>query len=132
MKINDDCIRDVLLYLEKNLIISEELEFKHIDLDSLVEALTDYPRQDIFYSVYNLNDIGFINAMIQYGDGHVYSCLITNINYEGHEFIKNIRDNNIWNKTKSIADKLGSNSLEALFKISSNIITELIKNEFQL
>ena len=58
MKLNPDCIRDVLLYLEENLKISER-EFLPITLYTLEEELTKYSKEDIFYSVYNLRQIRF-------------------------------------------------------------------------
>ena len=50
MKLNPDCIRDVLLYLEENLKISER-EFLPVTLATLEEKLTQYSKEDVFYSV---------------------------------------------------------------------------------
>lgn len=63
MKLNTDCIRDILLYLEEELVIKDHKEFSSITLVRLQEALADkYSKDDVFYSVYNLHKIHFMRA----------------------------------------------------------------------
>ena len=50
----------------------------------------------------------------------------------GNQFLANIREDTIWSKTKTVAAKIGSKSLDTLIQISSNVITALIKAEFGL
>ena len=52
---------------------------------------------------------------------------IHNLTISGHEFLENIKSDNAWNKTKSIASKVGSYSLSTIKDISVGIISELIK-----
>ena len=47
----------------------------------------------------------------------------------GHQFISDIRSDNVWNHVKSLSQKVGSNSLSALIQISSGVITQLIKSQ---
>mgnify|MGYP002958432843 FL=1 len=57
---------------------------------------------------------------------------IYDMTYAGHQFLANIRSDNIWKGTKAIASKIGSSSLDAITQIASNVITELIKAQFGL
>jgi hypothetical protein len=52
---------------------------------------------------------------------------IHNLTFYGHEFLENIKSDNTWNKTKSIASKVGSYSLNTLRDISVGVIGEIIK-----
>lgn len=64
MKLNPDCVRDVLLYLEENLKIKNSSEFSEITLKEIKEALSQYTEEDVFYSVYNLYQIKYIEGKI--------------------------------------------------------------------
>ncbi len=64
MKLNPDCVRDVLLYLEENLEIKNASEFSEITLKQIKESLSQYTEDDVFYSVYNLYKINYIEGKI--------------------------------------------------------------------
>ena len=51
---------------------------------------------------------------------------IKRLSVSGHEFLENIRNNNTWNKTKEISQKLGTSSLNFISQIASNVISDLI------
>lgn len=73
---------------------------------------------------------GLITGVRYYEDGDYIE--IDDLAPAGHQFLANVRQDNIWNNTKTIAGKVGSKSLDALIQISSNVITELIKAQFCL
>lgn len=51
MKINYDCMRDVLIFLENNLLYNDELTPNEIELNDLQSAAeVNYSIQDIAYS----------------------------------------------------------------------------------
>lgn len=59
MKLNPDCVRDTLLYLEENLAINcKNNTFEFITLNQLItgmlEKYNQYTEEDIWYTVYNL------------------------------------------------------------------------------
>lgn len=125
MKLNYDCIRDVLLVLEVNLTMDEDLSFNVLNLDEILKypQLSKYSDADIYYSIYNLNEIGFIDAHISFADGGIpYLCLVTNITYAGHDFLADIKSDNVWSKTKKQLSNIGSMSLSVLSEISKQII----------
>ena len=89
MKLNTDCIRDVLLYLEESLVIKDHKEFSSITLSQLQDALSDrYTKDDVFYSVYNLYKMHYIEGRIKdVNDMKMFFCEINNITYPAHQFL---------------------------------------------
>lgn len=127
MKLNPDCIRDVLLYLEENLKISER-EFLPITLVTLEEELTQYPKEDVFYSVYNLRQIGFIEGTFKDTiTGKMQYCNIENITYAGHQFLATVKSETIWRKTKSVVSKVGVHTLGFIEGVAHDMAVESAK-----
>lgn len=126
MKLNPDCIRDVLLQMEE-LPYQEEM-----DVIQLHDFLDDYSHDEIDYTVLKLHEAGFIQAHIQkYLSGNI-DIILLDITYNGHQFLANIRSNSIWNNVKEVSKKVGSNSLSALSQIATSVITEIIKSQLGL
>lgn len=126
MKLNPDCIRDILLKMEDTPYQED------IYPDQLYETLPDYAHDEIDYTILKMNEAGFISATIQkYLDGSV-DITIHDITYNGHQFLANIRSNNIWNNVKEVSKKVGSNSLSAISQIATGVITEIIKSQLGL
>lgn len=113
MKLNHDCIRAVLLDIEDNVTLSKRitinqfLKFKHS---------SKFTIQDITYSLVKLEEVGYIDAAFKklLEDGTYYYSKIGNLTYIGHEFLDNIRDPEIWKKTKEAASKVGKFSITTL------------------
>lgn len=129
MKLNPDCIRDVLLYLEENLKVENGHKFSEISLNQLEEALPHYKKEDIFYSVYNLAQIHFIEGRISdVKDIKMFFCDIDNITWNGHQFLNTIRPKSVWKATKQGAEKLGIMSIHALSTISMKVAEAVVTN----
>ena len=69
MKINEECIRDILSYLANNLTIkisnNNKGDFNSISLLSLMKFFDNkYSKEDIWYSIYNLSQDRFIEQTI--------------------------------------------------------------------
>lgn len=127
MKLNPDCIRDVLLYLEENLKI-EDGSFSTISLHTLQKNLTQYSKEDVFYSVYNLKEIHFIEGIFRGADNsEMYVCHVNNITYAGHQFLNTVRPQSVWDKTKTIAGKVGVHTLGFLESVAHDVAVELAK-----
>ena len=121
MKLNPDCIRDILFVVENNATysndVSEETIFKELD--------SKYPREEILYHVRQCEHSGLFLKVIHYFGGFS----IQDLSPYGHQFINDIRQDNNWSKTKEIAKSVGSFSLDVLKDISSQVITNLISNQ---
>lgn len=127
MKLNHDCVRECLLYLEKNLEFAST-----IDPNQLVEYLK-YGEKDIFYSLQKLQETGYIEGGISYyyGSNQVYtqSNPIRDISWEGHEYLNTIRDNKVWHKTKKVTASLKSVPLSMVKTIATQVLIGLIKEK---
>lgn len=131
MKLNPDCIRAVMLEVEKTwelrLDHSGNIRKECMNLHQLYAALDDYDRRDIFYSVFNLKQAGFLDANIHYADnGTVYHCSINHMTYAGHEFLDRIRDSKHWAKIKAGLDHVRNYSLDAISAVAEGVANAAI------
>lgn len=137
MKLNPDCIRDVLLYLEENLSYNHErqdsIEHNSITMHKISEDLHNdkgYKIDDVNYSIEKLLEIRYIIPATELR-GHnnsILYCPISDISYNGHMFLGTIRPKSIWEATKSKAKQIGGMSIQSLSMISSAIMQGLASN----
>lgn len=126
MKLNPDCVRDVLLYVENN---TDLKHFASISPSQIPDELSNYPADEVMYHIKQAELSALIDVPSWYLDG---GCLIKYLLPEGHQFLANIREDNNWNKTKDIAKSVGSNSLDAIKQIATGVITALIQAKLNL
>lgn len=123
MKLNPDCMRNILLQME------DASYGENISSEQLYTTLPDYSHDEINYAILKLREADFVRATIdEYIDGSVY-IVLHDITYNGHQFLANIRSNNIWNNVKEVSKKIGSNSVSAISQIATSVITEIIKSQ---
>ena len=115
MKLNKDCIRDLLIYLEDNLSYTHR-----ISTGSL--SLKDYTRDELVYTVERLSEAGFINVSKICDEPCTPTYFILSLTYNGHQFLDTIRDNSIWKNTKTVASQLASVSLPIIQEIAISFI----------
>lgn len=122
MYLNKDCVRDLLLYFEENLkpFESHQMNFEELDL---------YSQSVIYYTTVQLLDAGLIVGDSISIKGSFPLISIERISWQGHQFLDNIRPKTVWDKTQDICKELGTNSIDAIIKISSAVITEIIKHK---
>lgn len=128
MKLNPDCIRDILLTVEE--VTDFDTRLVYIMSDNQFSKLQKYTHQEIIYHIRQAEESDLIMGVSYPDSGEM--CIICDLSPFGHEFLANIRKDNIWNNIKSISKQIGSTSLNALVQISSNVITEIIKAQFNL
>ncbi|EIQ81470.1 UNVERIFIED_CONTAM: DUF2513 domain-containing protein [Streptococcus canis] len=122
MKLNPDCIRDILFVVEENSTFSDE-----VPEDTLYQKLIPkYSKEEILYHVRQCEHSGLFLKINHFFGGFI----IQDLSPYGHQFINNIRQENNWNKTKQIASKVGSSSLDVLKDISAQVISNLISSQF--
>ncbi|MDL2257554.1 DUF2513 domain-containing protein [Eubacteriales bacterium OttesenSCG-928-K08] len=124
MRLNPDCIRDVLLNIENVVTPSKQYMFP----DDRDENLTHYTSEEIIYHMDQCFQSGLILGFKRYIHGSGAS--VQDLTPNGHEFLADIRSNTVWEKTKSKASSLGVTSLRALKDIAVQVIAELIKGSF--
>lgn len=122
MKLNPDCIRDILLTVE-------DVTSPHVFMNYPDEypRLSNYSQDEVIYHIKQCDMSGFFTKVSWYIGG---GCSIIDLTPDGHKFIADIRSDNVWNKTKDIAKNVGSFSLNTLSQIATNVITELISGKF--
>lgn len=126
MKLNFDCIRDIMICIEKN-------EFgKELTLDQLNSLLPKYSENELHYTCLKLEEGNLLNILTVPIMGQSFPDIkyISDLTFYGHEFLEDIRSDNVWGKTKEVAKNIGATSLASLKEIATCVILELIKSQF--
>lgn len=127
MKLNIDCVRDVLLTLE-------DAEFgDRTTIAALYEKLDNkYTEEEVEYTCLKLAEGGLIEAELVSIMGLALKGVkaVDDITYDGHQFIANIRQNTTWNKVKDVSKKVGASSINAVLQIASSLAKEAITSFF--
>lgn len=113
MKLNHDCVREVLLYIEENKVPDYYLESEQLD-----EDINNFNFEVINYTIKQLSNAGFIEAKSIMGTS---SYLIGDLTWEGHKFIDTIRDDSVWKETKERASKVSSVSLPIIQQLALSV-----------
>ncbi len=128
MKLNPDCIRGLLLEVEDATDFLRMYEYD--SKKPQTGHLKDFSREEILYHIRQCSLSELILGVKYFDNGE--SVIIPDLSPAGHKFLNNVRQDTIWNHTKTIAEKVGSKSLDMLIQISSNVITEIIKAQLGL
>lgn len=126
MRLNPDCVRDILLFVED---ATDYRKSCCIGPKSLDPPLDSYSANEIMYHVDQCCMSGYFSKSSSDLDGNV---TIKGLSPLGHQFIDNVRNDTIWNDVKSISGKVGSKSLNALMQISTGVITSIIEHQIGL
>lgn len=124
MKLNPDCIRDVMLVLEDITGVSRKnngsYSFLDVEISDLVKderiAGTYFP-EEVVYSVLQLVESGYIKANVHH-DMQVVRFDIGPVFYltpKGHDFVSSIYSEKEWkDKLKPVFEALGNVSLSVI------------------
>jgi hypothetical protein len=114
MKRDMDLIREILLTMERH---------EYGNAPDILEV-EGYTEEQIGYHCYLLNDAGLINAAdVTDASSTSPSAIPFNLKWNGHEFIANAQNENIWGQAKEAVAKLG----DASFSIWSSVLVEVVK-----
>lgn len=134
MKLDMDCVRDVLLCVEKNTDSYEVCRF--VDERAMMafcaaadrepEEIPGYQSElqerhsnnKLVYHVRYCVEAGLLKSE---GDPGGSDILIPGLTVAGHEFVENIRNGVNWDKAKKTAALLGSFSLGVLQQVAANV-----------
>lgn len=122
MVLNPDCIRYILLTLEP---LTSHAENIYIDYNNYVDYCGTYSKEEFFYHLEQCVNFKYIYAKFS-----IEFFKIRDLTPKGHTFLSDIKLDNNWNKTKEIASKVGSFSLDTLGNIATNVISNLISKNF--
>ena len=127
MRLNPDCVRDVLLAVE-------EKEYAAIyTLESLKQHLPQYSMEDLHYTCLQLEDGGFLNLETSQRARMRYLWIdsIEDLTFMGHEFLDTIRQPSIWEDAKARTKKIGIMTIKSLWNIAASIAEDSIKSLFE-
>lgn len=121
MRLNPDCIRDILLLIEEkvdnNVISITESNFK------TYAQISKYDYSEI---AYHIKQVWLANLVSEIASDMSGNFTIFMLTPAGHEFLENIRVEENWNQTKNIAKNVGSYSITALKDIATNVISAAV------
>lgn len=124
MKLQPECIRDILLEIEK------QPKNEPFLFNTLATNLSKYSQDELEYTCMRMEEGGLISLATYDGNNHTFIAFINHITYSGHQFLATIESDKIWDKTKIVLAKLGVSSLTAIGQISTQILTEYIQTLF--
>ncbi|MFS8541588.1 MAG: DUF2513 domain-containing protein [Tissierellales bacterium] len=126
MKLNHECVRDLMLYIEENLEYGYLIKVNDV-------KIKDYSQDEIIYAADKLLEAGYLDGqkIVTLSD-KIPEITITSITWNGHQFLDNIRDNKVWEHTKSILSKFSSVSINIISNVAAQVISNLIKTQVGL
>lgn len=117
MKLNPDCVRDILIAIEER-----SGYYKTVDFREIINSV-DYSEDETLYHIRQCEMSGLIVGVKRMLRNN---GIIKDLSPEGHEFLANIRSESNWSNIKKKAMEIGSFSLNALSQIAINYISSKI------
>lgn len=143
MKLNIDCVRDVMLWVEaittptqlasyvNTDAVDSDDGFLYINADdrpmpnaAQKNLLEKYSNETLVYHLHYCIEAKLLTEFDS-PDGNI--IVIKDLTPLGHDFIGNIRHDPVFQKVKTVLNLLGVKSLEAATQASSLVVTEIIK-----
>ena len=112
MKRDMDLIRTILLKVEADETLSGSFQA----VNAATFGITDHTDTEVIYHVVMLVEAGFLVGNIKLAN--VGQIVISKLTWNGHEFLDDIRDPEIWRKTKERAKSVASVGLGFLWEIA--------------
>ncbi len=132
MKLNPDCIRDLLICLETHLEMSNNCHLGSVSLNQIQESeeMRLYDQKEIVYTMLKLIEARFVIGKVSYGgkDSKITMAYIDDITWDGHQFLNTVRPDTVWQATKKGASKLGLMSVHALSGIAMKLAETIISD----
>lgn len=127
MKLNPDCIRDILLAVED--VVDGTNRFEYEKDHNVHRQLKGYSHDVLHYHFQQCSAHGLITGFRRHDGGNW--ILVADLSPAGHAFLANIRNNGFWSKVKDAAAKIGTPALGSMLQIAENLATALITDYFK-
>ena len=128
LKLNADCVRDILLAVED--ATDASMAFRYGKAGPCPRHLVGYSHNEI---VYHFRQCRAAQLFEHYtGDDMGRLIVITDLSPDGHKFLENIRQDGAWNKVKAAAASAGSLSISAFMQIALDVAGNILKGRFGL
>lgn len=119
MKLNHDCIREVLLTIEKQMTLNSTLVNTDIN-----NSIKNFSSDEIEYVIRKLSEAGYIDCEFTFED-----YFVKNMTWEGHQFLDTIRNDQVWKSTKDHLKKFGSFSIPVIQQLATSISKKILDLE---
>jgi hypothetical protein len=119
MKCDMDLIRDLLLHVESDPLFDGR-RWVSPDTPADFDPSGNHSMEEINYHLDLLIEAGFLKGK---PGASFHAPLINRLTWDGHEFLNDIRDQDIWSKTKK--------RLEGLQSVALGIVAEVAKAEIK-
>lgn len=126
MKLNYDCLRQILLTIEEDLVWENDLTYCRLNLRYMVQKLPKFSTADIAYTSKIAIEADLIEGCLHDCDSGILDISYFGLTYEGHQFIDTVRENKIWKKTKEIISSVGGASLSVITSVANDCLTNFI------
>lgn len=140
MKLDPDCVRDLMLFCEEHTYIKTEEIGKYtaaryhvlyVDSMRLIQPLNKYDVGSLIYHIIQLSESGYLATDFRFDPvenfRHNELPAIYYVTPKGHEFIATISEKAQWEKTSKILRSFGSVSLAVIETISKGIASAAIE-----
>lgn len=97
MKLNIDCIYDILCAVEDTVDYSHAFQYES---DNIPEILSTYSNDELVYHIMQCEKSGLVSGVRIYGNAD--TIVVRDLTPAGHEFLANARTHNVWKKIKSL------------------------------
>lgn len=134
MKLNEDCMRDILKLLVKELklFIDQKyhiIQFGKLSLMDISNEMTQYDLNDICQCAYILCQNGYIkgDGLFDINGKSASKIYVNEVTYIGYQLFESIQPEPIWNKTKSVLKQVGVHSLKFIETVAHDVAVESAK-----
>ena len=135
MRLNHDYVRDILLFIEKDLDYKDssnpnyrdELPFGQLLVS---DKFSKYNKEELTYALELLTKEGFNDCAKNpyFVRGSLMQADIIGLTWSGHQLLDNIRNDTVWNAVKEKSKKFGKFSLNTLATCAGQLTIALMSN----
>ena len=124
MKLNYDCIRDVLLTIEEIPNSKDELILANF---KSYKKLSKYNEDEIQYNALKLLQEEYVIGLKISANNTTTVLFLTDLTWSGHALLNDIRSETVFNQTKEkIIKSVGSASLTIFQQLASTIVLKTL------
>lgn len=119
MELNHDCVREILITMEKNMSLYSIMDSS--DFDNMI---VNFSSDEVEYAIRKLSEGGYIDSEFTM-DGY----FVKNMTWDGHQFLDTIRNEKVWTSTKEYVKKFGSFSIPVIQQLATSISKKMLDLE---
>lgn len=130
MRIDNDCVRDILLTVEE-FTTYEKAMYIRLRPSNTPERLQKYDIDKSLYHIRNLILANYLYHPLNPSQTAEYEQFV-DLTPSGHEFLNTIRSPKIWDETKKLSEKAGAFSLKIISAIAEGVARGAISTHFNI